>query len=372
MAAIPRVVANTLLVVASVAFSFAALEIGMRAAHDLPLVGGPNFIGQALDLVRSNSGAMDFDDRIGWRLKENQGAPGSGYMTTRFGIRANGVPMLKLPAAAILAVGDSFTAGSGVKDEETWPAQLERGLGRPVINAAAGAYGVDQMVLRAELLAPALRPSVLIVGILGQDSLRNSYDVYGGGAKPWFDLEGSQLVLKGVPVRRLEQSNRGLGVLRSVFGHSYLLHWTMTRLGLLKYWIDDSRRYHRVLSDKDGVRVSCLLMDRLNEFKGQFGSEVLIVMLWGAQEATWAEPSWYGAEVVACARKAGHRTLDMHASLHSISRSDPEGFKQLWIDEGGVLGHPSAAGNELTAKALQAMLSAPRSEDAEREGQKSK
>lgn len=66
----------------------------------------------------------------------------------------------------MIAVGDSFTAGSEVADAETWPAQLERLIDGPVINAGVGGYGTDQMILRSESLLPVLQPSAVVVGIL--------------------------------------------------------------------------------------------------------------------------------------------------------------------------------------------------------------
>ncbi len=67
------------------------------------------------------------------------------------GMRSNGVH--RSPnGSQILAIGDSFTFGSHVEDDETWPAQLSVLLNRPVWNAGVFGYGIDQMVLRTEKL----------------------------------------------------------------------------------------------------------------------------------------------------------------------------------------------------------------------------
>ena len=58
---------------------------------------------------------------------------------------------------------------------------MERLVKIPVLNAACGAWGVDQIVLRVEQLAPTLKPALVIVGILDQDVLRNNYRMFGGG-----------------------------------------------------------------------------------------------------------------------------------------------------------------------------------------------
>ena len=65
----------------------------------------------------------------------------------------------------ILAVGDSCTYGDEVSDNETWPAYLEAEMGTRVWNAGVFGYGLDQAVLRAEVLLPKLKPDILIVGL---------------------------------------------------------------------------------------------------------------------------------------------------------------------------------------------------------------
>ena len=66
----------------------------------------------------------------------------------------------------ILTVGDSYTYGDEVRDEEAWPAQLQRIMGRPVLNGGVTGYGFDQTVLRAEQLVDRHNPSVVIVGFI--------------------------------------------------------------------------------------------------------------------------------------------------------------------------------------------------------------
>lgn len=350
-----KFLANAALVIASLVVCFLALEAGMRLYSGVPILSTANFVARALDIVRTNTSVMLFDEVLGWRLKDGFGAPGSGFTTTRLGIRNNAKEMTSIPKGAVLAVGDSFTAGSGVRDEQTWPAQLESLIGMPVVNGAAGAWGVDQMVLRAEKLAEEFKPSTILVGVLTQDSLRNSYEVYGGGFKPWFKVVEGKPVLQGVPVPRFEDSSAGLGW-RRIAGHSWLLHWTAMSLGQSQRWISNDHRYRRVLSDKEGVEVSCALMQRLDQLSKQHGSKIVVVLLWGAQESSSPEEPWYGPPVAECARKAGFGVLDLYPVLHDLSQTDKTRFVRLWIDEGGVLGHPSAEGHALTARLLQELF----------------
>ena len=65
------------------------------------------------------------------------------------GFRSNG-SVNRPEGRPIVAVGDSFTFGDEVNDDETWPAWLEKTLERPVINGGVFGYSFGQSILRAE------------------------------------------------------------------------------------------------------------------------------------------------------------------------------------------------------------------------------
>ncbi len=134
----------------------------------------------------------------------NPGFSGPGFGGSFHTIDANGLRFngerLDSSEGSILTVGDSFTYGDEVCDEESWPAQLQRLTGRHVLNGGVTGYGFDQIVLRAEQLVAAYNPSVIIVSFIADDILRTEMSRMWWRNKPWFTIEGDQLVLKGVPV----------------------------------------------------------------------------------------------------------------------------------------------------------------------------
>ena len=65
-----------------------------------------------------------------------------------------------------MAVGSSFTAGSEVVDDQSWPAQLKQVSGWNVNNGGQGGYQADQIVLLAEQLLPLIRPQVVVVDLI--------------------------------------------------------------------------------------------------------------------------------------------------------------------------------------------------------------
>src|SRR5690606_25037038 len=86
------------------------------------------------------------------------------------GFRGNGPPAP--PGRPVLAVGDSFTFGDQVDDDETWPAYLERILQRPVRNGGVFGYSLAQAVLRAEEEVPRLGADWLVVSFIPDDIVR--------------------------------------------------------------------------------------------------------------------------------------------------------------------------------------------------------
>jgi len=158
--------------------------------------------------VRSGIMADDFclmhDNRLGYAPKPGfRGAGASGWVVTidANGFRScGGAAHAKDDDRAVLAVGDSYTFGEEVGDGDAWPAQLQRLSGLRVLNGGVSGYGFDQIVLRAEQLADRHEPTIIIVGFIADDIRRTEMRRLWGQDKPWFAIEGNQLVLRGSPV----------------------------------------------------------------------------------------------------------------------------------------------------------------------------
>jgi lysophospholipase L1-like esterase len=247
-----------------------------------------------------NDPSYRYDARLGWSPRPGfvGRSDGTTVTITPDGWRSNGL------VAPVLAVGDSFTFGTDVLDQETWPAQLERLIGRPVINGGVGGYGLDQAVLRAEDLVARLHPSLLIVAFIPDDAdrcgLRERAD-----AKPWFTASGD---LRGVPVPRPLE---------------------LLRLGRR------AAGWRPAPSGEDAAAVSRLLAARV----GRLGVPWVALALGHPGSATApAEPFLKGA------RRAGARVVDLRQEL---DRS-PRLFTRTM--------HPDRRGQELIARAVAEAL----------------
>jgi lysophospholipase L1-like esterase len=118
-------------------------------------------------------------------------------------------PVARGAALRIVALGDSFTFGQCVGDDESFPAQLERLIAPgEVLNLAVHGYGHDQMLLRLRRDGLPYRPDLVLLGFFNPDIERNQLH-FRDYAKPRFRLSSGRLVLENVPVPSPEEFASG-------------------------------------------------------------------------------------------------------------------------------------------------------------------
>jgi hypothetical protein len=142
----------------------------------------------------------------GWTLK-----PGIDGMTVFDGKNLNSnskgfrgkteYPYQRTPGKQrIVVLGDSFTFGEEVSDDETYAHDLEATLSNAeVLNLGVQGYGQDQMALYLKEEGIKYHPDIVILGFAYLDIYRNieSFFAY---AKPRFKLARDGLQLTNVPV----------------------------------------------------------------------------------------------------------------------------------------------------------------------------
>jgi hypothetical protein len=349
------VLANAVLVLCSMSVCLLLLEIAVRVMVGVPVFALKNYLAERNALLTTHT-LNQYDPLLGWVLREHQSVspqdPDGSLTTGERGIRLNasdGAPPVR---GAILAAGDSFTAGSEVGDRHSWPAHLEKALGARVINAATGAWGADQIVLRLENLMPALEPRVVIASFLDDDIMRAGFRVYGGANKPYFTVESGALVHHNNPVPRYSGAVAETPAHLVLPSHSMLFHWTADRLGLADLWRKASVSYLR--ANNEPVEVSCKLLARLKASADRRGAAMLFVMQYpGHPRHGELVRQSHARRVLECSRAAGIRTVDLWDDLVAVHKRSFEEYKGLWVSfDGRSFGHMSSAGNLLVARRL--------------------
>jgi len=249
-----------------------------------------------------------------------------GYVPRPDGFR----PTDEAPGVPILAVGDSYTYGEEVPDNEAWPAQLQRLKGQRVLNAGASGFGFDQSVLRAEQIAATRRPAAIVVEFIADDIRRTEMRRQWGAEKPYFDFQGDGLVLRNVPVPPRPDPRTTMTFWQRTLGHSFLFDFVLRRLNLLYDWFGDHVRVHQ---PGDGERIACLLTERLRELQASSGARVVVLaeydpMVWQNAEFS-AEQQRLAQGLLACARQRGLGTINSFEALANAP-GGPQGLYGQW------------------------------------------
>jgi hypothetical protein len=342
------------LVLGSIVVTLLVLELGLRAWSITWLIKWPNFVLGAREVLTKTEEGRFIDDRyLGY-------VPRPGYASDRINIDAAGFRVTGDPATAtaaagpILAVGDSYTYGDEVADGETWPAHLQRRTGHRVFNGGVSGYGFDQTVLRAERAAALLHPSVIVASFIADDIRRTEMKRLWGAEKPYFDLQGNGqgggLVLRNEPVPPRPDPRTTLNFWQRTLGYSYLVEFTVERLGLQYGWFGDHIRVH---PEGTGEQIACRLTRRLADLQRRSGATVLVMAQYDPY--VWQNPEFAAEQrrmsqgLLDCARRNRLGVLDSYDALAaSTGKGGPRALYGLW--------HMNDAGNRLIAGLIDAAL----------------
>ena len=337
----PELPRRILLVLAALLVSLGVLELGLRTWFWGYLFTWPNFVLDARTvLTEGDAGRYVHDDRLGYVPRAGYAAP--GLTIEADGRRSTGA---QTPGAPILAVGDSFTFGAEVNDPQTWPAQLQKITGRQVLNGGVNGYGFDQIVLRAEALAPIYKPAAIVVAFIADDIRRTEMRRLWGADKPYFDLDKNGLVPRNVPVPPRADPRTTLTFWQRTFGYSLLVDFVLRQLDQLNEWYGDHLRVH---PEGTGERIACLLTGRLAELQRSSGARVLMVAEY--DPVVWDHPKFAAEQrrmtegLLACARAHGLAAIDSFDALTAHSAKEGGKPRDLY-----VRWHMNDAGNRLIA-----------------------
>ncbi len=178
-------------------------RLGVRAlAVVLALAASLALAEAALSLwtARRSPAMYRLDPALGWahaaevdRAVEVEGGGTARFRTDARGLRATAHPDERAPGRRrALFVGDSFTEGSQVDDEQLFTRRLERDLGGVECwNAGVGGYSTVQTLLALPAQLARWRPDLVVLQVYDNDLQDNLMPYYSGlGPRPYARVDG--------------------------------------------------------------------------------------------------------------------------------------------------------------------------------------
>lgn len=168
------------------ALSFAAAEAVLRLT-DLPIARHSDHMFVV----------VGYDARLGWKMKPLVQATIDMFDTENIPVRANADGLWDRPFVSrkspdrtrIAFLGDSYTWGYGVQEEERFASVLEARNPRiESMNFGIPAYGSDQALLMWREVASRYAPDVVVLTVVPNDYEDNMSSVRWGRAKPYFAM----------------------------------------------------------------------------------------------------------------------------------------------------------------------------------------
>ena len=274
------------------------------------------------------------DAGLGWRMKPLYKAEGVSHNSLGFrGTREYG-PLPTRPR--IVMIGDSFTYGLGVRDDETSSAQLERRLDAEVINAGVNGYGTDQSFLMWEHEGKRLAPQVVVLGYYVDDFHRNGLAVR-DWFKPQFVYDSVQQTFELRSPRESVNALAGRGGQAEELQHWLLpqaLDWAWRRANLKLNLVDQADMTQK-------ARISEFILAQLKASVTQSGAR-LAVAFYGHQYWDTPDQAWIEQSVLKSCVAIDILCVNVAAAMR-------EGDMAMLY---GSNGHLSAAGHRFAAERL--------------------
>jgi hypothetical protein len=264
-----------------------------------------------------------YDSSLGWAPRPDARSEDGLFRANSAGLRAD-AEYSPNPAPGVLRVvvlGDSFTFGDEVPRADTWAYQLETQLGSlgvaaEVLNLGVNGFGMDQALLRWQLLGREYHPHVVIYGFQPENAFRNLNvfrPIYFPGtelpfSKPRFEIDGAgNLVAVNLPtlepgriVATLSDfASEPLSRYEYFYDERYASHWWLeSRLVSFAYQrLDPPDLERRLESDPEVPRLAERIVHELASDVEAHGGRFLIVHLPRREDVaniSAGRPLWYG------------------------------------------------------------------------------
>lgn len=322
----PRPLSTSLLFASAVLVSLALVELGLRAAVDVPYRPPPEPLAPESwrELLHRPSSVPGLAYEL--RPGAEKTAMGVPVRINSLGMRDD-EPLAGEDVLRVAALGDSYTFGFGVHAEQAWPHRLEQLLDRggrarhDVLNLGVGGYSTRDEALVLEHKALPLHPRVVVLAYYLND--------------PETD-----------PIQPLHRAFHGA----AWWQHSALLRSIAMQANAFerrRYGDGDYHRYLHFQPEKWGSVVAGF--ERMAALVGAAGIPLLVAIFPRTPAASgWSDYRYTDlhARVAAEAERNGLRVVDL---LEVFAQHDPARLRLGRHDR-----HPTPFGHALAAQALYA------------------
>jgi len=149
-----------------------------------------------------------YDAELGWCLRPNLRIAryfrdGATFTTNGQGHRGRVETTVDVPEGEyrIVCIGDSFTMGYGVSDEETFPHRLHELDGVQCINQGVSGFGLDQIFLGYVRDGSKFDADLVLCCVIEDDLSRMLFQRFAGRyPKPHLEVVDDELLVRNVPV----------------------------------------------------------------------------------------------------------------------------------------------------------------------------
>jgi len=363
---------NISLLFVSFLFCGLVLEVGLRVIH---LLQQEKIKTRFTEVSHSNVDEekrnnewtfFEYDSLLGWKNK----AGGEGMFTipdskTLVKINAKGLRDSEHRYGAhsqfrILILGDSFTWGFGVSQEERFSQQLAQWLGDSVeiINAGVSGYGTDQELLAYLTEGVKYQPDLVICAFGLEDIINNNHSVQYTYPKPYFTLEEHRLCLHNVPVPKRKVNWRSRFNIYiddwSTDTHSQVQRYPkkqwqrfkhLLRTNLLSYQLLVNQYHALVRPDEEADPLTEALLSEFNQRVKSAEAKFLVVMIPYKRLVTEDEEKVTWTALRDFFQRQAIALVDLKPTFQAHWRMGENLFFR--IDD-----HWSPAGHELAAKVI--------------------
>lgn len=320
------------------------------------------------------------DAELGWTIAPNAHAFDGLYQTNTQAVRTapDRVFASSPPAnvVRIVTVGDSFTHGDEVANDQTWQYHLEsQADGLEMLNLGVGGYGTDQALLRWRRDGRAFNAHITILGIWPENICRNlsivRYYLQPNGAfmtKPRFVIERDQLRLINSPVLAGEQLVQAVTNPDNddVLAFDYWCTPDVTRRSLhlssrvsqVVFTLNKYRTRRQLRSrlysgdDTVGIEITAAIAEQFAREVEASGS-IPVVLLIPMRDLLATYHGDKPLPLVQMLRKRGLAVVDMSNAMWQ--HVNAQGMAAIYQSSG----HLTPQGNRLMAQAMQQELTSP-------------